>query len=122
MAKAISSGNQPQAEKYQNEIGHLERELAYLFINSNKVYGDLNIGVSDVLSRVGNNLGLNFIRYGSNIDSLRYGVFLISQRLKKPLFVDLCTEKEIIEISDLEGNSYIDRLYSLIWEALGTIC
>lgn len=118
LTKAISSGNQPQAEKYQNEIGHLERELAYLFINSNKVYGDLNIGVSDVLSRVGNNLGLNFIRYGSNIDSLRYGVFLISQRLKKPLFVDLCTEKEIVEISDLETNSYTDRLYSLIWKPL----
>ena len=118
LSKAISSGNQALAEKCQNEIGHLERELTYLFINSDKVYGDVNVRVSDVLSKVGDNLGLNFIRYGSDLETLRYGVFLISQRLKKPLFIDLCTEKEIVEKSDLETNSCTDRLYSLIWKPL----
>lgn len=118
LARAISVGNHKLVEKYQEEIGHLERELTFLFTSSNKIYGDVNIGMSDVLNKIGNNLGLNFVRYGADLKTLRYGVFLISQRLEKPLFVDLCSEKELVNASDLENKSNVKSLYSLIWQPL----
>ena len=118
LARAISVGNHKLVEKYQEEIGHLERELTFLFTSSNKIYGDVNIGMSDVLNKIGNNLGLNFVRYGADLETLRYGVFLISQRLEKPLFVDLCSEKELVNASDLENKSNVKSLYSLIWQPL----
>ena len=118
LARAISVGNQSLAEKCQEEIGRLERKLTFLFTSSNKIYGDLNIGTSDVLSKIGNDLGLNFVRYGADVGALRYGVFLISQRIKKPLFVDLCSEKELVNASDMEVKSNAENLYSLIWQPL----
>lgn len=122
---AHSRGDSATIIAIEPQIEMSERELTNEFVDIRKFREKLNVSLDNVLSNFdGNALGIDFMRY--EIDKIAYyGAFLISTKLKSPIFIQLFSEDELRNVA-FDGQNINDKFYkdigspnfNLIWGKL----
>ena len=93
--QAVSHGDSIQIRSLQSQIERIERDLTNKFVGLRHLQKKLDVRSVDVLNGIGKKgLAVDFIRYTQN-DTIKYGAFVFSHKLKNVLFVPICTEQQI---------------------------
>lgn len=123
---ATTRGDSIVVKEFQGKKQKLERGLANEFVSLKSLGRKLNITSKDVANKLGDHsLAIDFVRYQIG-DTLQYGAFAFSNKLGKPIFIQLFTEETLKQkafLSDTQVNYTFFKdasrdNFNLIWGKL----
>jgi tetratricopeptide (TPR) repeat protein len=125
---AVALGDSANTLRLADRVATLERQLSYKSVSVDELRRIFNVDMQSVLSSMGkSSLAIDFVRYTVN-DTVKYGAFLLSSKMKQPLFVDVCCEQELLSMARKTDGSvsyqfYRDKThkgtsYNMVWGQL----
>lgn len=116
--------NKEDRDKIQLTINQEEQYLQHELGDS--LSNEYIVTLNDVASHLQNgSIALEFITYdakmgiSSSPDSIRYAVLVLTAKGKAPLFIDLCSEQDLLKLVSKGAEIYDSAsIYKLVWKPL----